>query len=247
MRRRLAALALASLLAGPALAQEAFTDAQKQALDARIRSFLIENPEVMLEVFEVLENRRQMAEAEADGQKVARNRAALLTGAPNPVLGNPAGDVTVVKFSDYRCGFCKTAAPIVADLIEADPGVRVVIREFPILGEDSVLAGRVALAAASQPADVFERLHMALFDHRGPMTEAALMELAEQAGADTAALRLEMQSPAIVDTIRGTYALARDLGIEGTPTFIIGDRIVRGMVQLEQMRALVAEARGSKG
>jgi protein-disulfide isomerase len=245
--RRLAIFALSSLLSLPVLAQEPFTEVQKEALDARIRSFLIENPEVMLEVFEVLESRRQVAEVEADAEKVARNSDALVLGAPNPVLGNPEGDVTVVKFSDYRCGFCRTAAPIVADLIEGDAGVRVVIREFPILGEESVVASRVALAAASQPGDVYERLHMALFNYRGPMTEDAAMNLATQAGADMAALRRAMESPDIVETIRGTYALARDLGIEGTPSFVIGGRIVRGMVQLEQMRDLVAEARASKG
>ena len=243
MRRCLAALALTGVMAMPALAQSPFTPAQEEALDARIRSYLLENPEVILEVFEILEQRRQMAEAEADAEKVARNRAALLEGAPNPVLGNPNGDVTVVKFSDYRCGYCRAAAPIVEELIESDPNVRVVIREFPILGEESVLAGRIALAVAAQPGDVFRKFHDALFGHRGPMTEIAVLGLAEQSGADMAAVRQQMQSPVIVDTIRETYALARDMGIEGTPSFIIGDRIVRGMVQLDQMRAFVAEAR----
>jgi protein-disulfide isomerase len=247
MRRHLAALAISSLAALPVLAQEPFNAAQKEALDARIRSFLIENPEVILEVFEVLEKRREVAEVEADAEKVARLGPDILAGAPNPVLGNPAGDVTVVKFSDYRCGFCKTAAPIVADLIAGDPGVRVVIREFPILGEDSVLAARVALAAAMQPGDVFERVHDALMAHRGPMTEDVLVGLAGEAGADTAALSREIQNPEIVETIRGTYALARELGIEGTPSFIIGGRVVRGMMQIDQMRGLVAEARAKKG
>ena len=247
MRRHLAALALAASVALPASAQSPFTDAQRQALDDRIRSYLIENPEVILEVFEVLEQRRQVAEAEADAAMVAQNAATLEAGAPNPVMGNPDGDVTVVKFSDYKCGFCRTAAPIVEELIATDPGVRVVIREFPILGEESVLASRVALAAARQPGDIYAKVHAALFGHRGPMNEQALMSLAEGAGADMDALRSAMQDPAIADTIRGTYALARSMGIEGTPSFVIGGRIVRGMVQLDQMRAHVAEARDSRG
>lgn len=244
---RFAALALAGLLALPASAQEAFTPAQKEALDARIRSYLIENPEVLLEAFDVLEKRRQAAEADADAAKVEAHRAALVDDGISPVLGNPDGDVTVVKFSDYRCGYCRTAMPIVADLIKGDPGVRVVIKEFPILGEESVLAGRVALAVASLDAQAYDRLHTSLFTHRGALDETTVMRLAEQAGVDRRALRTAMDSPAVVGSIRDTYALARALGIEGTPSFVIGDRIVRGMVQLDQMKTLVAEARRAKG
>lgn len=246
-RMRIAALALAALAALPVAAQDAFTPSQRAALDERIRSYLLENPEIMLEVFEVLEKRRQLAEADADSQKVAANAAALLDDGMSPVLGNPAGDVTVIKFSDYRCGYCRAAAPIVAELIGADAGVRVVIKEFPILGEESVLAGRVALAAATLDPKLYDRLHTALFDHRGSMTEATLFKLAETEGADTAALRKAMDDPRIVETIRSTYALARDLGIEGTPSFVIGGRIVRGMVQLDRLRELVDEARRAKG
>lgn len=244
---RLAALALAALLCLPAAAQDAFTPAQKEALDARIRSYLIENPEVLLEAFEVLEKRRQAAEAGADAEKVAAHRTALSDDGVSPVLGNPDGDVTVVKFSDYRCGYCRSAMPILADLMRGDSGVRVVIKEFPILGEESVMAGRLALAASTIDPALYERLHTALFTHRGALDEATMMSLAEAAGADRAALRAAMDSRPVVDAIRNTYTLARALGIEGTPSFVIGDRIVRGMVQLETLRELVAEARRAKG
>lgn len=247
MIRRLAALLLCLAGAMPALAQDAFTPAQREALDARIRTYLLENPEVLLEVFEVLERRRQVAEADADTARVAASRAALLDDGFSPVLGNPAGDVTVVKFSDYRCGYCRQAAPIVTELIGSDPGVRVVIKEFPILGEESVLAGRVALAAARVNAKAYDRLHQAIFSHRGQFTEAALIALAEKAGVDGAALRREMARPEIADAIRATYALARELGVEGTPSFVIGNTVVRGMIQLDRMKELVAEARRAKG
>jgi protein-disulfide isomerase len=247
MIRRLAALLLCLAGAMPALAQDVFSPAQREALDARIRSYLLENPEVLLEVFEVLERRRQVAEADADAARVAASSAALLNDGYSPVLGNPVGDVTVVKFSDYRCGYCRQAAPIVASLIESDPGVRVVIKEFPILGEESVLAGRVALAAARVNAKAYDKLHEAIFSYRGQFTEASLIGLAEKAGVDGAALRREMAKPEIADSIRATYALARELGVEGTPSFVIGNTVVRGMIQLERMKELVAEARRAKG
>lgn len=247
IRHRFAALVLASLAATAPQAQEAFTPAQRDALDARIRSYLLENPEVLLEAFDILEQRRQVAQADSDADLVAMNADRLFEDPMSPVLGNPDGDVTIVKFSDYRCGYCKAAAPIVADLIESDPGVRVVIKEFPVLGEASVMAGRVALAAAEQGADVYERLHEALLAHNGDLTDGTTMRLAEQAGVDMDALRADIDAPAIADEIRSTYALARELGINGTPSFVIGDRIVRGMMPPERMRELIDAARSEGG
>lgn len=244
----LAAAALAALLAAPVAATAApFTAEQREALDERIRSYLIENPEVLLEAFEVLERRRQAAEAAQDADLLAARRTELIDDGFSPVMGNPEGDVTVVKFSDYRCGFCKQAFPVMDALIGSDPGVRVVIKEFPILGEDSVFASRAALAAAAIDADLYARLHAAMLTYRGQLTEASVMALAERAGADMDALRREMDNPDIVTNIRATYALARDLRIEGTPSFVVGDSIVRGMVQIDRMRELVALAREERG
>ena len=247
IRHRIAALALAGLAATAPQAQEAFTPAQRDALDARIRSYLLENPEVLLEAFDILEQRRQAAQADSDAALVAMNADRLFQNPMSPVLGNPDGDVTVVKFSDYRCGYCKAAAPIIADLIESDRSVRVVIKEFPVLGEASVMAGRVALAAAQQGADIYARLHEALLGYNGDLTDRTAMRLAEQAGVDMDALRAAIEAPAIADEIRSTYALARELGINGTPSFVIGDRIVRGMMPPERMRELVDAARSEGG
>jgi protein-disulfide isomerase len=248
IRHRIVAVALAALAATAPQAQEtAFTPAQREALDARIRGYLLENPEVLLEAFDILEQRRQAAQADNDAELVAMHADRLFQDPMSPVLGNPDGDVTVVKFSDYRCGYCKAAAPMIAELIGSDPGVRVVIKEFPILGEASVMAGRVALAAAMQGPDVYARLHEALLAHQGQLDDGTTLQVAERAGVDMTALRAAMEESSIADEIRNTYALARELGIEGTPSFVIGDRIVRGMMPLDGMRALVAEARNQDG
>jgi protein-disulfide isomerase len=247
-RRFFAVLAILCAGAGTALAQDdPFTPAQREALDDRIRSYLLENPELFLEVFDLLEQRRLDAQADADAALVAEYADRLRFAATSPVMGNPEGDVTIVKFSDYRCGFCKSAATSIEQLVASDPGVRVVIKEFPILGEESVTAGRVALAAAMQGEAAFTRLHLALMGFGGQLDGETTFALAEQAGLDTERLRADIADPVIAEEIRANYALARALGIEGTPTFVIGDRIVRQMIPLDRMRALVAEARGERG
>jgi protein-disulfide isomerase len=239
---------MACLAATASPAQEGgLTQQQRDAVDARIRSYLLENPEVLLEAFDILEQRRAAAQADSDAELIAMNADRLFHDPMSPVLGNPDGDVTVVKFSDYRCGFCKTAAPLVAELIETDPGVRVVIKEFPVLGEASVMAGRVALAAARQGPDVYARLHEALLGYNGQLDDRATMRIAEESGVDMAALRLAIEDPAIADEIRSTYALARELGVNGTPSFVIGNALVRGMMPLDRMRALVDDARAQGG
>lgn len=248
VRSFFATAALSAMLAGPVVATaEPFTPEQREALDERIRSYLIENPEVLLEAFEVLERRRQAAEATQDADLLAARRNELIDDGFSPVMGNPEGDVTVVKFSDYRCGFCRQAFPVMDTLIESDPGVRVVIKEFPILGEDSVFASRAALAASAIDPGLYARFHAAMLTYRGQLTEETVLALAERSGADMDALRLEMDNPDIVTNIRATYALARDLRVEGTPSFVVGDRIVRGMVQIDRMRELVALAREERG
>lgn len=241
-------LALSPALAPAAWAQSAsFTPEQLEALDSRIRSYLLENPEVLLEVFDVLEQRRLAAQADSDAALVAMNADRLFFNDASPVLGNTDGDVTVVMFSDYRCGFCKRARPILAELIETDPGVRVVIKELPILGEASVMASRVALAALKQGPAVYEALHDALLSYGGQIDEAVTMRIARRAGVDMEALRRDIENPAIADAIRATYALASDLGVEGTPSFVVGSQIVRGMVPLDSLRDLVAVTREQQG
>jgi len=241
-----AALA-AVLTAGPAPAQEALSPAEAAAVDARIRAYILENPEVLIEALDILEKRRQAEQASLDGDLIFQNAAALFEDGHSHVFGNPDGDVTIVEFSDYRCSYCKAAHPQVAELLRSDGNVRLVLKEFPILGADSTQASRIAMAARRIDPAAYAALHDAMMTFRGPLNEDTILRMAAEAGLDETALRAEMAAPEIADAIRQNYDLARALRIEGTPGFVIGDQIVRGFVQLDQMRALVEEARRTAG
>lgn len=240
---RPALLLTALLAASPAFAQPAFAQDDDAAFGARVRAYLVENPEVLLEAMEALETRRQAAEAAEDGVLIAANADALFRDGFSHAFGPEDADVTIVEFADYRCGYCKAAHPAVTELLASDPGLRVIYKEFPILGPDSVLASRVAMATLTVDAAAYERLHDAMLGHKGQLDEAAIWDHVENSGADVAAVRAAMEAPEIAERIRATYALAQAMRVEGTPSFVIGDTVVRGFVQVEQMRALVEQAR----
>ncbi|MFN3616179.1 MAG: DsbA family protein [Rubrimonas sp.] len=237
------ALTLSAALAVPPVSAQPAAD----EIDARIRAYLLDNPEVILEALEVLEQRRADAQARADEDLVAANEQALFADGRSHVFGNPDGDVTIVEFADYRCGYCKQAHPTVQALLEADPNLRLVYKEFPILGPDSVLASRAAMAALAIDPEAYERLNDAMLSWRAALDEDAIFALAGEAGLDEGELRARMDDPAIAETLRANYALAQSLRIEGTPSFVVGNRIVRGYVGLDQMQMLVAQARDEDG
>ena len=248
--RRIASLALAALVALsaaalPAAAQDAFTPAQREALDERIRSYILEHPELLIEALEVLETRRQQAQAAADSNLIASAQAALFEDGYSHVFGNPEGDVTIVEFSDYRCGYCKRAHPEVMRLLETDGNIALIHKDFPVLGPDSVLASRAAMAARMEDPARYEAFHEAMMTHRGQLDEAAIFGLAKQAGFDEAALRLAMEAPEIEQRLRANYQLAQALRIEGTPGFVIGEQVLRGFAPYDAMAQLVAQARAA--
>lgn len=250
MRRPTLALCLAALAAPaalPALAQEALTAEQQAAVDARVRDYILAHPEIILQALQALETRREDERAREDAALVAANADALFDDGYSHVFGPEDADVTIVEFADYRCGYCKAAHPQIAELLATDPGLRVIHKELPILGPDSVIAARVAMAALAIDPARYERLSDAMMRWRGALDEPAVFRMAAEAGLEEAALRRAMEAPAIAEGIRATYALAQALKIEGTPSFVVGDRILRGYVQIEQMRALVEEARRARG
>ena len=255
MPRRPLALALLPLalgLAAPAAAQglaDGPLEAEERALlRSEVRRYLLEHPEVIMEAIQVLEQRRRDAESAAEADLVARLADEIFEDGYSYVAGNPDGDITVVEFLDYQCGYCKRAHPEVRELVESDPGLRYVIKEFPILGPASLTAARAAMAAMEQDdGRRYLAFNDALMEHEGRLTDAAVWEIAGEVGLDVARLREDAASDAIAGRIDRTRSLARALNIEGTPTFVIGDRLVRGYVPLERMRDAVAEARAEEG
>ena len=249
MRQTLATFALAAALCLPASADAepldlgAMSDEDRAAFREEVRTYLLENPEVILEAIQILEQRRTADAQQSDRQMIRTNADQLFDDGFSWVTGNPEGDVTVVEFLDYRCGYCKKAQPAVAELLERDPNVRLIVKEFPILGPDSVTAGKLALAALELDPSKFGPLHDALMAHQGNLTEAAAYELAEDAGYETDALRELAGSTEIDDRLQKNYQLAQALGLQGTPAFVVGGEIIRGYLPADEMLAAVRDAR----
>lgn len=247
LRILLAPLALLLLAAAqPALAQTDIgnmTPEERAAFGAEVRAYLLENPEVLMEAIQILEERRQQQTAETDRKLVAEYADELFADEDSYVAGNPEGDVTVVEFLDYNCPYCKRAHPEVEQMLEQDPNVRLVVKEYPVLGPDSIAAARLALAALELDPEKFGALHDALMTHEGRLTEQAAYRIAEDVGYDPDALEEASAAPEIEEQIRQNYELATRLNITGTPGFVIGDEIVRGFVPAEELLASVEAQR----
>jgi protein-disulfide isomerase len=241
--KHLSAFALTCALSLPAAATDLdnLTGPERDAFRAEVRAYLLDNPEVLMEAIAVLEQRQAEADMERDTMAVAANADALFSSAYDVVLGNPEGDVTIVEFMDYRCSFCRRAHPEVMDLLEFDGNIRLIVKEFPILGEQSVLASRFAIATRIALGDeAYFAMHDALMEMRGDVTQPALMALAEEQGLDSAAIMSAFDDPLVQQTIEYNHALAQRLDISGTPSFVFGDQMVRGYVPLDGMLEIVA-------
>ena len=237
-----ALLVAASLVGSVAWAQAPAPPVPREALEQIIREYLLSHPEVILESLERAEQQRREAARAAARAAVVAHREALLRSPDSPVGGNPAGDVTVVEFFDYRCPHCRRMVPAIKALLAEDQGVRLVYKELPILGEESVVAARVALAARGQGKYV--EAHDRLMAQTGAFTRDALVTAVTAVGGiDGDRLRADMEAPEITALIRRELALAQALGIDGTPAIVIGDELVVGAVDLGTLRALVARAR----
>lgn len=240
-----AALGAAALLlrSSPAEADWAGTGANglsKKEVERIVRDYILANPEVLVEAMNNLQAKEDRARQEKQRVSVSKFEKELFQNSADFVAGNPKGDVTIVEFMDYRCGFCKRARPDVVKLLEADKNVRVVIKEFPILGPDSELASRAAIASKRQGK--YWDFHLALMAEPS-IDEATVFALARENGIDVAQLRKDMESREVKAQIDANHALAQKLGIDSTPTFIFGDEPVAGAVSLDKMKELIATAR----
>lgn len=224
-------------------AEGVLTPEQTKAVQELIRRYLRDNPEVLVEAIQAL-RAKQEAAAQTEVQSTLKDRRAdIERDANSPVGGNPNGNVTVVEFFDYRCGFCKRVHPTIAELLKSDTNIRFVYKEFPILGPESTVAARAALAAFKLNPATYVAYHDALMTVRGNLTPEKVFALAVDVGLDPKAIAKRMDEPDIAQIIAANLALAEALGINGTPSFVIGDQVVPGAITLETFRRLIAEAR----
>jgi protein-disulfide isomerase len=243
---RLLPLALVAALAAPAQAGDVteMTDGERAAFRAEVRAYLLENPEVLAEAIEVLNQREAAAAAESDAALVQAHAEALFNDPASWVGGNPEGDITVVEFTDYRCGYCRKAHAEIAELVESDGQIRFIVKEFPILGEASLISARFAIAVLRLGGDAaYAQAHDALIALRGEPTPDALARLAADLGLDADTVLAEMDSPEVTAVITANHDLGTRLGINGTPTFVVNGAMLRGYVPLDGMRQIVAEER----
>ncbi|CAN7493112.1 DsbA family protein [Pararhizobium sp. LjRoot238] len=212
-------------------------------LERQLRSYLLANPEVIVESVNGMEARRQDAEENELTAVLAQRHDEIFNDPNSPVGANPAGDTTLVEFFDYNCPYCRRATPVLDSLEQADKGLRLVFKEYPILGPGSVFAARAALA--SQRQGKYLAFHKAMMTYGGRITETSSLEVAARVGLDVERLKKDMEDPAIDEAIRRNIALAQALRISGTPTFIAGKEILRGLADAGAMKRLIASARGS--
>jgi protein-disulfide isomerase len=224
-----------------AVAAEAGGKVSKQDFEQRVRDYLLDHPEVVAEALSRLEARERERAAKQAQNTLKAHTDEVFRASGDPVSGNPNGDITVVEFFDYNCPYCKQMAPIMTKAESDDSQLRVVYKEFPILGPDSLLAAKVALAAKNQGKYV--AYHRAIYQTRGHVGESTIFAVAKSVGMDIARLKADMQSADIVAQIDRNLRLGQALGINGTPGFVIGDRVFTGATDLQSLQKTIAAAR----
>lgn len=242
---RTAALIGALAVAPAAMAQNAvFTEQQKQAIGEIVKDYLIKNPEVLTEVISELEKRQAEAQQVAQASAVQETKQTLLNASHSYVAGNASGDVTVVEFFDYNCGYCKKALADIQSMMKSDPKLRVVLKDFPVLGPDSVEASRVALAVKNQlqGQKLFD-YHVKVLESRGRVNGERAMAAAKEMGVDMARLQKDIESPEIRNALQENMALGDKLSLTGTPAFVIGETVISGAVGLEPLKQVVENVR----
>ncbi|RJE81322.1 DsbA family protein [Paracoccus sp. JM45] len=234
MKRLIAALLLSAtpMLTGPAMAFDisAMSDAEKQNFGAAVREYLMANPQVLIESINELENRQAEQTAQNDVDLVADNHDAIFDDGHSWVGGNPDGDLTMVEFMDYRCGVCRQFNEEVKNAVAADGNIRLIIKEFPILGQDSEASSRFAIAAKQLGGDeAYAKAHDILMELRTPASEDALRKVAGQIDLDADQVIARMTSDEVTDVLNKNRTLGNTMAVQGTPTFIIGETMLRGV------------------
>src|SRR5205823_5577842 len=223
------------------LGAEEVTPEQRKAIEAIIHDYLMQNPDVLIDALREAEAKAS-SDADVKAAQVLRDRRHEVFDDPaTPVGGNPQGDVTIVEFFDYRCPYCKQVNPAIQKLLDQDRKLRFVYKEFPVLGEQSDIAARAALAARLQGK--YEAFHNVMMSAKGQINEELVYRLAGSIGLDVDRLKRDMTDPAIDQALSANRSLAKALELRGTPGFVIGDHIIPGAIDLDALKTMVADAR----
>ncbi|MCR6734533.1 MAG: DsbA family protein [Afipia sp.] len=247
--RSLAPYAFAVVLGLPVVSHaQTFTDSQRSEIQKIIKDYLVANPEVLEEMSAELTKRQTAVEVEKHRAAVKRNAETIFNSPRGVVVGNRSGDVNFVEFFDYNCGYCKRAMSDMLELMKADPKLRVVLKEFPVLGPGSVEAAQVAVAVRMQDPTGKKYLdfHQKLLNSRGQADKARAMAAAKDAGLDMARLEKDILSPEVSATLNENFKLAEDMGLNGTPSYVIGSDVVVGALGVEGLSKKISEARCGK-
>ncbi len=216
-------------------------DLPVEAIRQIIRDYLLEQPELLIEVQQALQAKRDAEAAALAEQAIQSHRDEIYSDPEAPVAGNPEGAIVLVEFFDYRCGYCRRVKPTLETLLAENDDLRLAFKEFPILGPESMLAARAALASRAQ--GLYEPFHWALMVADGPFDLDHILGVARSVGLDDERLARDMEDPAIDTLIDRNAVLANILGIRGTPAFVVGDRMIRGALPIAQFRTAIADAR----
>ncbi len=232
------------LLFGFHLTEAAAQDLTEDRVKELVAETLRENPELVLEALQALEQRQAEEQAAAAAAALMADRETLDRDPNAPVIGNPDGDVTIVEFFDYNCPYCKRAMPEIEALLAEDPNVRIVLREWPILSEGSAFAARAALAARAQGK--YAEMHDALMNMRGKLEADTVLRVAGELGLDVEKLQADMKAPEVEEHLATSMRLAEALNFSGTPAFVIGDQLLPGFVEKAELVEAVTTARAAE-
>ena len=231
----LAMLAGAGVLLGVQRFVPGAPGGDRAAMEQVVHDYVLTHPEIIPQAMQKLQDQQT-------GAMIAANKSAIVDPVGSAWAGNPRGDVTLVEYFDYDCGYCRASLPMLAELVKDDPKLKIVFRDYPVLTPESETAARWSIAAAE--AGKFEAFHHALYA-LGPVSDATIVAAAKQVGLDPAKLRAAAAQPAVEDEIQKNLAIGRELGMTGTPSWVIGDRVLSGALSLDHMKQAIAEARAS--
>ena len=235
-----AALSAAAPLEEPEVETTATID--PTVLNPMIEQYLLSDPKLLQRMSTALEETLRSEETERTTAAMATMQDKIFNAPDQVVLGNPEGDVTLVEFFDYNCGYCRAALPDMAALLAEDPNLRIVLKEFPILSNESIDAARIGVLVGQSDAEYWD-FHQALFTSRGKVDKSVALAAAQDLGLSPVELELQMGSDSVAQTIQSSYEIAQALGITGTPTYIIGNEIIPGAIGVDELRARIADMR----